>query len=213
MIDEYIALQKVGLRAGWEHVAGHVRVQVAVRNHDSQPLTEVHLKLERTASLLELVAIQPETEQTGSGVHLGEIEPHGSRELLLYFEPRGEGPASLALRLDYHDSEGRSAGVTMTVFADAEVLHEDDPPDGSALQRLLEETGPIEGASAEQVPVAEAEVVAEPVAGTEDTEESEPADAAEESTAGPGKGKQPADEDDGSDGMADLLAKLKELDD
>ena len=28
MIDDYLSLQKVGLRANWDHIAGHVRVQV-----------------------------------------------------------------------------------------------------------------------------------------------------------------------------------------
>ncbi|OIR11289.1 MAG: hypothetical protein BEU05_00925 [Marine Group III euryarchaeote CG-Bathy2] len=226
MIDEYLALQKVGLRASWEHVAGHVRVQMEVCNYDSQPLTEAHLKLERTASLLELVATQPETEQTGSGVRLGEIEPHDSRELVFWFEPRGAGSASLALRLDYRDSEGRNAGVTTTLFAGAEVFRKDDLPDGKALQKLLKggksarppaaaapaET--VEVAAEEQVPVAEAEIVVETEVIVEPGPEPEPpAEAVAEPEPEDEKELEPEPEllDLGESGMDDLLGKLSEL--
>ena len=211
MIDEYLSLQKVGLRAGWEHVAGHVRVQVEVCNYDSQPFSEAHLKLERTASLLELVATQPETEQTSSGVRLGEIESHDSHKLVLWFEPRSAGSAALALRLDYRDSEGRNAGVTTTLFAGTEVFREEDPPDGKALQKLLAggsqrppaaaapaET--VEVAAAEQVPVAEAEIVVETEVVAEPEAEAEPE---------PEPEPEPADL--GVSGMDDLLGKLGEL--
>jgi hypothetical protein len=206
-----------------------VRVQVAVRNYDSQPLSEAHLKLERTASLLELVATQPETEQTGSGVRLGEVEPHGSHKLVLWFEPRGAGSASLALRLDYRDSEGRNAGVTTTLFAGTEVFREDDLPDGKALQNLLkggsqrppakppepaalseeEEAEPateaVAAASAETVEVTQAEQV--PVAEAELVVEPEVVVASE-----PEPEPEPEPVDLGESGMDDLLGKLAELD-
>ncbi|MEC7930264.1 MAG: hypothetical protein VX774_00810, partial [Candidatus Thermoplasmatota archaeon] len=230
MIDEYLALQKVGLRASWDHVAGHVRVQVEVCNYDSQPFSEAHLKLECTASLLELVATQPETEQTGSGVRLGEVEPHGSHKLVLWFEPRGAGSASLALRLDYRDSEGRNAGVTTTLFAGTEVFREDDLPDGKALQKLLkggsqrppasppepaeaavaapDET--VEVTQAEQVPVAEAEIVVETEVVTElEPEPKPPAEAEDEPE--PETEPEPEPVDFGESGMDDLLGKLAEL--
>ena len=196
MIDEYLALQRVGLRASWDHVAGHVRVQVAVRNYDSQPLSEAHLKLERTVSLLELVATQPETEQTSSGVRLGEIEQHGSRELVFWFEPRSAGSASLALRLDYRDSEGRNAGVTTTLFADTEVYREEDLPDRKALQELLAGGSQRPPASppepAEAAAPAESEIAVETEVVTEPEPEPEPVDL-------------------GASGMDDLLGKLSEF--
>ena len=230
MIDEYLALQKVGLRANWGHVAGHVRVQVEVCNYDSQQFSEAHLKLERTASLLELVATQPETEQTGSGVRLGEVDPHSSHKLVLWFEPRGAGSASLALRLDYRDSEGRNAGVTTTLFAGTEVFREDDLPDGKALKKLLKggsqrlpaslpepaeaaaaapaET--IEVTQAEQVPVAEAEIVVETEVVTEMEPELKPPAEAEDEPE-PETKPEPEPVDFGESGMDDLLGKLAEL--
>ena len=232
MIDEYLALQKVGLRASWDHVAGHVRVQVEVCNYDSQPFSEAHLKLERTASLLELVATQPETEQTGSGVRLGEVEPHGSHKLVLWFEPRGAGSASLALRLDYRDSEGRNAGVTTTLFAGTEVFREDDLPDGKVLQKLLKggiqrppvsppepaeaaaaaPAEPVEVTQAEQVPVAEAEIVVETEVVTEmEPEPKPPAEAEAEDEPEPETEPEPEPVDFGESGMDDLLGKLAEL--
>ena len=36
---------------------------------------------------------------------------------------------------------GRTAGVTTTVFAGAEVFREDDPPNGKALQKFLKDSG------------------------------------------------------------------------
>ena len=230
MIDEYLALQKVGLRANWGHVAGHVRVQVEVCNYDSQQFSEAHLKLERTASLLELVATQPETEQTGSGVRLGEVDPHSSHKLVLWFEPRGAGSASLALRLDYRDSEGRNAGVTTTLFAGTEVFREDDLPDGKALKKLLKggsqrlpaslpepaeaaaaapaET--IEVTQAEQVPVAEAEIVVETEVVTEMEPELKPPAEAEDEPE-PETKPEPEPVDFGESGIDDLLGKLAEL--
>ena len=59
------------------------------------------------------------------------------QELAQVFGRGGAGSASLALRLDYRDFEGRNAGVTTTLFAGTEVFREDDLPDGKALQKLL----------------------------------------------------------------------------
>ncbi|MEE3207400.1 MAG: hypothetical protein VX239_00510, partial [Candidatus Thermoplasmatota archaeon] len=238
MIDDYLSLQKVGLRASWDHVAGHVRVQVAARNYDSDPFSQVHLKIECTASVLELVATQPEAEQTSSGVRFGEIDAHGSRELTLYFKPKGADPASLALRLDYRDSDNRTAGVTTTLFAGAEVFREHDQPDGKALQKFLKdsvqrpsskppETEYLSDKEEEAEQVIEAAATA-PVEEVVEVTQTEQVPVAEvevvvepevvaEPEAEPEPESEPESEpeaepvDLGESGMDDLLAKLREL--
>jgi hypothetical protein len=159
---------------------------------------------------------------------------------VLWFEPRGAGSTSLALRLDYRDSEGRNAGVTTTLFAGTKVFREDDLPDGKVLQKLLkggsqrppakppepaapseeEEAEPateavaaasaetVEVTQAEQVPVAEAEIVVETEVVTElEPKPKPPAEAEDE----PEPEAEPEPVDLGESGMDDLLGKLAEL--